>query len=245
MGDDSQTSNLHRQAISEALSCNWVRCVELNKQILKLEPENPDCLNRLAKAYFELGRYSLAKKAYEEVLRIDPYNGIAQKNFKKVSSFKKNANIPLANGHTSSISPALFIEEPCTTKLVNLTKVAEPQKLLTLFPGQEVYLVLKNRGVFVTNSHNQYLGVLPDDIGFLMRKLLTGGNKYVTLIKSIKPNGLTVLIREVFRSKKFKNQASFLDEARVLTFSSENISLFNPDQDSPIDEAADAEDLNS
>ena len=54
---------------------------------------------------------------------------------------------------------------------------------------------------------------MPDDTSHLMLKLLKGGNKYELFIKSIKVNGLAVLIKEVFRSRKFKNQPSFLDNS--------------------------------
>lgn len=236
MVDDSPSnSNLHRSAIDAALRSNWDQALELNKQIIKDEPENVDCLNRLAKACLELGKLTLAKKFYEEALRIDPYNTIAQKNLKKVSNFKKNGQ----NGLDSSvknipISPDLFLEEPGTTRLINLIKVAEPQKLMTLSHGQMVNLSAKNKGVYITDSSNQYLGVLPDDTGFHLRKLIDGGNKYIALIKSIKANGLTILIREVYRSKKFKNQASFLSDAKVLSYSSENIAALTKElEDAP------------
>ncbi len=243
MVDDSPTSNLHRQAIHAALNCKWDQALDLNKKIVKLDPENVDCLNRLAKAYLELGKYKLAKKTYEEALRLDPYNTIAQKNIKKAASFKKNG---FSNGNPNhyqiAISPDLFLEEPGTTKMINLIKVAEPQKLLMLSSGQMVNLVTKNKGLYITDSNNQYLGVLPDDTGFHLRKLMLGGNKYTAVIKSIKPNGLTILIREVFRSKKFKNQASFLNDAKILTYSSDNISLINKDIEDTVDEPMDSED---
>ena len=111
------------------------------------------------------------------------------------------------------------------TFLVNLVKFAEPQKLLKLSPGTVVNLVPKKRSVSVTDSGNVYLGAFPDDSAFHLLRLLKGGNKYTSIIKAVKPNGLTVLIREIYRSKKFKNQASFLDDTRIVAFSSENIPL--------------------
>lgn len=229
MMDDSSTLSLHRQAISAALNCEWDNALQINKELIKTEPENVDCLNRLAKAYMELGKYSQAKKICEEVLVLDPYNTIAQKNLTKVNSFKKNSKANHNGVHEAqkvgiAITPDLFLEEPGTTKMVNLIKVAEPQKLLVLFPGQAVNLVTKNKGIFVTDSATQYLGVLPDDTGFHLRKLIAGGNKYMAIIKSIKANGITILIREIFRSKKFKNQASFLNDSKALSYSSDNIS---------------------
>lgn len=214
---------LHKKAIEAAISCNWQNAILLNEQILDNEPDNTEVLNRLAKALFETGKYSSAKKIYSRVLEIDPYNTIAEKNLKKVNSLKKDGVNTSSN--SMSLSPSMFLEEPGVTTLVNLVKVAEPQKLLKLSPGTVVSLVPKKRGVSVTDSSNVYLGAFPDDSAFHLLKLLKGGNKYTSIIKSIRANGLTVLIREIFRSKKFKNQASFLDNTRIVAFSSENISL--------------------
>lgn len=245
MVDDPTNSSLHRSAIAAALRCEWNQALNINKKIIKNDPENVDCLNRLGKAYLELGKLALSKKAFETSLKLDPYNTIAQKNLKKVASFKKNGRF-VENGSSGtqlvSLSPDLFLEEPGTTRLVSLIKVAEPQKLMTLSPGQSVELVAKSKGVYVTDKNNQYLGVLPDDTGFHLRKLMSGGNKYLTIIKSIRGNGLMILIREVFRSKKFKNQASFLENSKILTYSSENISALNKDQEEVADEQTESDD---
>lgn len=230
MVDHLPAENLERLAVDAALNCQWAKALEYNREIQKKDPENIECLNRLAKAYFELGQYLQAKKIYQEVLKLDPYNLIAQKNLKKVSAFKRNSLVkhsPLEN-HTS-ISPLLFLEEPGITKVVSLIKVAEPHRLLMLSSGVLVNLIQKNRGVSVTDSGNQYLGVLPDDTAHHLLRLMRGGNKYQALIKSIKQNGLTIIIREVFRAKRFKNQPSFLDNTRIITYSSQNIP-FNTDE---------------
>lgn len=215
---------LHKQAINAAITCNWQTAIDLNQKILETEPQNTEVLNRLAKAFFETGSYSQAKKVYTQVLEIDPYNTIAEKNLKKAASLKKDGLVP--GSASMTLSPSMFLEEPGVTTLVNLVKIAEPQKLLKLSPGTVVNLVPKKRGVSVTDSRDVYLGAFPDDSAFHLLKLLKGGNKYMSIIKSIRPpSGLTVLIRETYRSKKFKNQASFLDESRIVAFSSENISL--------------------
>lgn len=216
-------NNLHKQAINAAITCNWQIAITLNEQILETDPKNTEVLNRLAKALFETGSYTAARKVYNQVIEIDPYNTIAQKNLKKVASLKKDGIN--ASSQTMSLSPLMFLEEPGVTVLVSLVKVAEPQKLLKLSPGTVVSLVAKKRSVSVTDSSNVYLGAFPDDSAFHLLRLLKGGNKYTSIIKSVKPNGLTVLVREIYRSKKFKNQASFLDETRVVAFSSENIPI--------------------
>ncbi len=217
------SGRLQKLAIDAAINCHWDEALSLNQQIITVEPENIECLNRIAKAHFELGDFNQAKKFYQDVLKIDPYNTIAEKNLKRVSTIKKNGDGVINTG--TMIHPSMFIEEPGMTKSVTLVKVAEPQKLLTLFSGQMVNLVEKKNGISATDQHDQYLGALPDDIAHHLLRLMEGGNKYQALIKTIKSNSLTILVRETFRAKKFKNQASFLDESRPFSYSSDNITL--------------------
>lgn len=229
---------LVKLALDAAINCEWEKALDYNKQFLSFEPQNVDGLNRLAKANFELGHYNDAKKIYQQVLELDPYNTIAEKNLKKVNTIKKDGSNHIAAGHMV-MSAASFLQEPGTTKLVNLVKVAEPQRLLTLSAGTLVNLNPKSRGISVTDNNGAYLGALPDDVAHNLLRLLKGGNKYQSYIKSIKSNGITILIREIFRSKKFKHQASFMDESRVLAFSSDHISLLNEDSPSPMESEED------
>src|SRR5260221_12334798 len=89
--DSSSTSSLQKKAIDAALSCNWQQALELNLEIIKQEPNSIECLNRLAKAYLELGNLKESQKFYKDVLDLDPYNSIAQKNLKKISLYKQSS----------------------------------------------------------------------------------------------------------------------------------------------------------
>lgn len=237
MDSSPQSSNLNTSAIDAALDSRWDEAIKLNKQILKLDPQSIDALNRSARAYMELGKANLAKKCYSEVLKIDPYNPIAVKNLKIVKAFKSNGLNPVSNG-VNKLSANLFLQEPGKTKIVGLLKVAEPQKLSQAFCGMKVEMVIKNRKITIMDSRHNYLGVLPDDTSFRLLKFLKGGNKYELFIKSIKVNGLTVLIKEVFRSKRFKNQPSFLEISNAtLTSTDLYTALDNADDESDSEEA--------
>lgn len=216
-----ESSVLHEQAINAALNSDWALALKLNRQIIKIDPQNVDALNRQAKAYMELGKANLAKKYYSAVLSIDPYNPIAQKNLKIMKSFKSSRRQPASQsaedrqafvpcGHTK-LSPSLFLQEPGKTKIVSLLKVAEPQKLISAFCGMKVEMAIKNRKITITDSNGNYLGVLPDDISHHLLRLSKGGNKYELFVKSVRVNSLSIIIKETFRSKKFKNQPSFLE----------------------------------
>lgn len=232
------SSNLSEQAITAALDCRWADALKLNKQILKLDPQNIDALARSAKAYIELGKSNLAKKYYTQVLSYDPYNPIALKNLKIIKAFKSNGQPHTVGDGKFRLSASLFLQEPGKTKIVNLLNVCEPQKLSSAFCGMKVEMIVKNRKLIVVDGDGGYLGVLPDDICHLLIRLLRGGNKYSLLVKSIRVNGLSVLIRETFRSKRFKNQPSFLERGAYIP-SSEMISSL----DGKDDESEDSEEV--
>ncbi len=214
-------NSLHQLAITAALNANWDEALKLNQQIMKLDPENVDALNRTARAYFELGNLSLSKKYYTLALKYDPYNPIAQKNLKIIQSCKnlppKKIDLTQTENHSTNGSDSnnmrtlssLFLQEPGKTKMVSLLKVAEPQKLSMSYPGMSVEMIIKNRKITILDRNNIYLGILPDDLSHRLLRLIKGGNKYHAFVKSVKANGLTILIRESFRSKRFKNQPSF------------------------------------
>lgn len=236
-----KSQNLSQLAIDAALDYRWDEALTLNKQIIKLDPQNIDGLTRLARVYMEMGRSNLAKKYYSEVIKIDPYNPIALKNLKIIKSFKSIGNINIIN-HTSGtarLSPSLFLQEPGKTKIVNLLKVAEPQKLSQAYCGMPVKIVIKNRKIAIVDTNGNYLGVLPDDINHFLLRLLKGGSKYDLFIKSIKVNAMSVLIKETFRSKRFKNQPSFLENSDATLLSTEIFTaLDNQNNEEEMEESA-------
>ncbi len=214
MDQNPQSSNLNQLAINATLDSRWNDALKLNRQIIKLDPQNIDALNRQAHIFMEKGRSNLAKKYYSEVVKIDPYNPIAIKNLKIIKSFKSNGRgDEIRTNGDFKLSPALFLQEPGKTKVVSLLKVAEPQKLSKAFCGMQVNFAIKNRKITIVDTDGNYLGVLPDDICHHLLRLIKGGNKYDLFVKSIRVNSLSVLIKETFRSKRFKNQPSFLENS--------------------------------
>lgn len=238
---DDSIAQLHQQAISAALSSDWKLSVKLNQEILKEVPESVDALNRLARSYFELGDLKLSKRYYTQALKIDPYNNIAAKFLKRIEACSKTAFkgrlLPSLDNPCIHICSNQFIEEPGKTRLVTLLKLAEPHKLSLLSAGTLVKLILKNRGIGVTDIQGEYLGILPDDISHRLAKLIKGGNRYQAFIKSIKLNSLTILIREEFRAARFKNQPSFLDTTSgAMAYSSDHIIVPDMEEETPPEE---------
>jgi tetratricopeptide (TPR) repeat protein len=84
-------SNLEDQAIKSALAGNWTQAIEINQQILSDTPDHIPTLNRLARALAQTGNTNGAIALYQQVLVIDKYNPIAQK---QCSLLKKSPCFP-------------------------------------------------------------------------------------------------------------------------------------------------------
>lgn len=218
-------SVLVQKAINAALNSQWQSALEINEKILEQFPDDLDSLNRLARACFELGDISRSKKIYKEVLNHDPYNVIALKNIKRFQLIKGNTDelshtlVRQAKLHTGSKPVTSFIEEPGKTKVIQLTRLAEPHVLFTIHCGDPVALIPKLRGVHVFTEQNAYIGRLPDDIAFQLQYFIKSGNKYEAHVKQVQTNAVNVFIKEAYRIPEFASRPTFSYIAdAVLTF---------------------------
>ncbi len=209
------------QAIQTALQGNWKNATSLNKSLLSANPNDIGALNRLAFAFTLLDKIKEAKATYRKVLKLDSVNPIALRNLKRL---KEEPNRKKLNGFSGVYSKS-FIETPGKTKIVELVNVAQPKIVSGLITGQVLNLIVKRLKVFIENQE-QYVGVLPDDVGKRLIKFIKGGNIYEAYVKSTNNNRVVVFLREVKMAPRFKNQPSFLEE------SIKNLSLDknNPDK---------------
>lgn len=199
------------KAINAALCSDWKRAVEINAQILKGNGADIDCLNRLGKAYLELGETKKAITFLRKVLKLDKYNAIAQKNLARASQNcggPAKASSQAAPTNTNTVIS--FLEEPGKTKLISLVNLAPYNDILRQKQADTVNLVPKRHTVVVTDNGNNYLGALPDDVGHRLSTLLKGGNRYCALIKSVSKSTLVVFVRETCRTKRYADTPSFV-----------------------------------
>ncbi|MEK7565760.1 MAG: hypothetical protein AAB506_01800 [Patescibacteria group bacterium] len=194
---------LENAAIRAALCGNWPEAVTLNLKILKKNKKDIASLNRLTRAYIELGKKTLAKNTLNIALKIDPYNQIAQKLKSRLLS-----KSPISHKTPNSPTPTTFIEEPGKTQTLNLVNLAPPKILATLECAQIVCLSPRHHSVHVSVD-NRYLGALPDDIGKRLYTLIKNGNCYEAFIKSVDSQNLTIFIRELSRCKRYHALSSF------------------------------------
>jgi tetratricopeptide (TPR) repeat protein len=193
------------QAIAATLSGDWENAIKLNKSLLEEKPNDVEALNRIGLAYTVIGDQKGAKTSYEKVLEIDPLNSIALKNLKKIKTdSQKDGQSP-----TFIQVNNIFIEETGKTKVVELINLAQAEILMGLQTGQSVDMSVKRLKIFVLQG-KKYIGVLPDDIGNRLIKFINGGNKYEAFVKSATHQNVSIFIRELKRTTKFKDQPSFI-----------------------------------
>jgi tetratricopeptide (TPR) repeat protein len=189
-------------AINAALSGNWEQAITLNQAILKDHPQHIPTLNRLAKAYSQMGKTDHAIKTYEQVLTLDRCNPIAAK---QCQSLKKAPCTP----HTTNTILTDFIEEPGKTKTTHLVRLGDEKIRSGVQCGQLVKLVVKNHWIAVTTETDVFLGNIADNISFKLKHLMADGNTYEAFVQSSSSKHLSIFIRETFRSEKCGNNPSF------------------------------------
>lgn len=206
---------LAQMAITAALTGDWQNAVRLNRKIISQNSLDTDALNRLARGLSETGQIEEAKKTAEKVLKIDPFNSIAQKSLQKWKNYKDGEK-NISNG---GFKPQTFLEEPGKTRAVSLLRVGGSQVLAKLDTGDEVKLNCHQHRATITSLEGKYIGTLPDDISARLKKLTAAGNEYQVLIKSIDSEEVKVFIRETKRSHAVSDIPSFsLERIEYISF---------------------------
>ena len=195
---------LTNQAIQTALEGNWQEAIVINKSLIHENPEDVDALNRIALAYTIVGKIKEAKSAYQKVLALDPLHPIALRNLKRL----KDKGLNITGGKMNSCINNKFLEEPGKTKVVELVNIAQPTIVEALRTGQSLELSIKRLKIFALEEE-QYIGVLPDDIAKRLIKFMKNGCKYEAYVKSANQHKVTIFIKEVKKSSRYKDQPSF------------------------------------
>lgn len=198
-------NQLVQQAIQAALRQEWQQAVNANLKILKDSPHDLPTLNRLGKAYAEMGQINQAKKTFHKVLELDKYNSVAQNSLDRIGNSKAGSESGAVILATFS-----FIEEPGKTKTVSLYKLAPHSVLSNLKTSQMVELKINKRKLCANVAGQKtFIGYLPDDLSRNLIHMMDLGNLYEAAIKTVTKTKVEIFIREVKRSAKLKGLPSF------------------------------------
>jgi hypothetical protein len=196
-----------QEAISLAMQSRWQEAVTVNQSIIELFPTDIDAYNRLGRAFMELGELAKAKEAYNQGLKLDPNNAIAQKNLQRLSLLP--ASKVKVKEERREVSPDLFIGEMGKAGVVNLQNLAPAKVLARMAAGNQVYLKVKGQQLIVENEKKEYIGLVEPPHGFRLARLIDGGNKYAAAIVNIDNSTVRVIIREVFQHPSQIGRPSF------------------------------------
>ena len=200
-----------KEAIGLALKGQWGTATVVNQRILELFPDDVESLNRLGKAFLELGRYSEARIAFENATRIAPYNTISKKNLERLSHLQE-ASPPPKQGKV--VTPYLFIEESGKSGVTLLHRPAARLVLAKMAAGDSVKLEAREHVLVVENSSGEYLGQVELKLGMRLIRLLKGGNRYDAAIISVNRQEVSVIIWETYRHSSLENVCSFPTRSR-------------------------------
>lgn len=211
---------LAQRAVQAALKGNWEEAQELNQEIIEKSPNDRDAQNRLARAYFELGKLPKAITLYKQVLKNDPYNTIAQKAVSRLEGLKARGHTKNHTAGNETSQASSFLEEPGKTKTATLINLGSPEALENLNVAEHVKLIPSAHRVSVETEDGNFIGRLPDDLSTRIIKLTRAGNQYDACIKSTNPKAIKVFIRELKRGDKVTDIPSFpqTEKANYISF---------------------------
>jgi len=195
------------QAVTLAMQSRWAEAAELNRQIIETYPKDVEAHNRLGKALMELTRYEDAREAYNHTLRLDPTNGIAQKNLQRLDKLMEESFAPDVS--TAPVDPSLFIEETGRTTTTSVVQLAPAEVLAKMNPGDTVELRVEGNNVSIHNGVGDTLGRLEPKVRQRLIRLIGMGNQYSAVVTSVDEQSLRVIIRETYRDPSMGNRPSF------------------------------------
>jgi hypothetical protein len=195
-----------KEAIDLAMQAKWQEAVDVNKEILGTFPEDVDTLNRLGRAYMELGQFKQSKEAYSQAVKLDPYNAIANRNLRRLNDLKESGKTEI---ETERVEPEHFIEEIGKAGVVALTDLAPKEKRALTVAGDKVVLKVEGSSLVMENSRGEYLGKAEPKPAQRLVRLMLGGNKYTALVVKSTADGMTVMVRETYQHPSQAGKLSF------------------------------------
>jgi hypothetical protein len=194
------------EAIELALANRWVEAVQVNRGIMDRFGPDEDTLNRLGKAYTELGQLTEATDAYKGTLKMNPVNPIAVKNLGKLQALRGGQPVPTSK---AKVDVDAFIEETGKTSLTALHVHAEGDPCSKVAGGDPVKLIVAGDTMNVETSRGIYLGHLEHALGRRLIKFLEGGNRYSGAVATCDGGAVKIIVRETYQDPKFFGRPSF------------------------------------
>ncbi len=200
---------LIQQAITLAMQSRWQEAADANVLLVEMVPTDGEAYNRLGKAYTELGRVQDARSAYEQALKMDPANLIAQRNLDRLSRISDAEAAELVRRAGEKLDPRFFMEETGKTGITTLQNAAALETLATLTAGDRVHLQEEDGELVVLTADGVRLGTVEDRLATRLIRLIQTGNEYQAGIVGIDGTDARIIIRETLQAPRNVGRISF------------------------------------
>ena len=198
-----------KKAIALAMDNRWEDAIAMNQSVLKHFPDDLEALNRLGKAFSEIGRNAEAVEAFEKALALSPHNGIARKNLDRLARLGDAGGSGSAMASSTRTAPRVFIEESGRSGVTSLLNLASPRVLVKMAPGHVVQLEIENNKLNATDAAGDPLGRVEPKLASRLIRLINGGNNYEATVTSTGPQDLRIIIRETYKHPSQAGIVSF------------------------------------
>lgn len=203
---------MSEQAVKLAVSGRWDDAASLNREFVRLFPDDAEGYNRLGKSLTELGQVSEARQCYGKALEIDPTNQIARRNLDRLATLKDAAG----TSAPSQLDTRMFIEETGKAA-VTILQAVDPALAATLDAGDLVELRQQGNAVNVHTMAGDYVGMVEPRVGLRLARMMEGGNRYSAALVSVTGNEIKVIIRETYQHPSLIGRVSFPQARAVAT----------------------------
>ena len=194
------------EAIQFALESRWSEALAVNRALLERHGEDEETFNRLGKALSELGQAEEALDAYQQSLRINPLNIIAQKNVRKLSALLQAPTRP--EGMAAAIDVDLFTEEPGKSGITVLVPPAGGVDVVVA-PGDVVELHVDHGQLRARTVRGIDLGDVDTKLARRLVPLMISGNRYSAAVARVDDRKIEVMIRETYQAPENARKTSF------------------------------------
>ena len=194
------------EAIQLALESRWSEALAVNRALLERHGEDEETFNRLGKALSELGQAEEALDAYQQSLRINPLNIIAQKNVRKLSALLQAPTRP--EGMAAAIDVDLFTEEPGKSGITVLVPPTGGVDVVVA-PGDVVELHVDHGQLRARTVRGIDLGDVDTKLARRLVPLMISGNRYSAAVARVDDRKIEVMIRETYQAPENARKTSF------------------------------------
>lgn len=199
---------LVERAIEHAANNQWEDAINDNLRLFDLG-KDAETLNRLGKAYFELGKYDKALEYYRETLQHYPSNVIARKNVSRLEQLQNIEGGVDLRTERKHADPQIFIVETGKTALTTLTGIASSDVIASLTIGEDLKIEHDGKNVRLFDGEGRLIGSLEPQLAQRLIQMIEGGNRYVAVVANVEAGLVKALIREIYQAPYQRMRVSF------------------------------------